>query len=149
MSVRFTIGDHILQSYIGGLVTHKFDLDTALERKNESTFIGVASRDWWVERGPNGGFLAALMLRALKAKVDDPLRPVRSLTVHYIAPPAQGSVEVTTAIERVGKSRISASARLGAERRDEVARARRLFVRLGFARVGRVRDARGSSTRPG
>lgn len=93
-------------------MTHKFDLDTALERKNESTFIGVASRDWWVERGPNGGFLAALMLRALKAKVDDPLRPVRSLTVHYIAPPAQGSVEVTTAIERVGKSRISASARL-------------------------------------
>lgn len=93
-------------------MTHKFDLDTALERKDESTFLGATSRDWWVDRGPHGGFLAALMLRGLRATVDDPSRQIRSLTVHYIAPPALGPVEVTTAIERVGKSRISASARL-------------------------------------
>jgi acyl-CoA thioesterase len=107
------MGDLILQvGDRGGRVTHKFDLDTALERKDESTFLGVTSRDWWVERGPHGGFLAALMLRALKSTVDDPARPVRSLTVHYIAPPTHGPVEVTTALERVGKSRSSASARL-------------------------------------
>lgn len=93
-------------------MTHKFDLDTALERKDELTFVGTMSRDWWVERGPHGGFLAALMLRALRATVDDPSRPVRSLTVHYIAPPTDGPVEVKTATERVGKSRISTSARL-------------------------------------
>jgi len=93
-------------------VTHKFDLDTALERKDETTFLGATSRDWWVDRGPHGGFLAALMLRGLRTTVDDPSRQIRSLTVHYIAPPALGPVEVTTAIERVGKSRISASARL-------------------------------------
>jgi acyl-CoA thioesterase len=55
------------------------------------------------------------MLRALKSTVDDPARPVRSLTVHYIAPPTHGTVEVTTAIERIGKSRSSASARLNQE----------------------------------
>jgi acyl-CoA thioesterase len=93
-------------------VTHKFDLDTALERKDESTFLGATSRDWWVERGPHGGFLAALMLRAMRTAIDDPSRQIRSLTVHYIAPPAQGPVEVNTSIERIGKSRISASARL-------------------------------------
>jgi acyl-CoA thioesterase len=93
-------------------VTHKFDLDTALERKDESTFLGATSRDWWVDRGPHGGFLAALMLRALRATVGDPSRHIRSLTVHYVAPPAQGSVEVAAAIERVGKSRTSTSARL-------------------------------------
>lgn len=93
-------------------MTHKFDLDTALEQKNESTFAGATNRDWWVERGPHGGFLAALMLRALKTTIDDPSRPVRSLTVHYIAPPTDGPVEVKTATERVGKSRSSASARL-------------------------------------
>lgn len=93
-------------------MTHKFDLDTALERKDESTFVGATSPDWWVERGPHGGFLAALMLRALKSTIDDPSRPVRSLTLHYIAPPTDGPVEVKTAIERVGKSRVSASARL-------------------------------------
>ena len=93
-------------------MTHKFDLDTALERKDESTFLGATSRDWWVDRGPHGGFLAALMLRALRTTIDDPSRQIRSLTVHYIAPPSHGPVEVNTSIERVGKSRISASARL-------------------------------------
>ena len=93
-------------------MTHKFDLDTALERKDESTFLGATSRDWWVDRGPHGGFIATLMLRALKTTIDDPSRQIRSLTVHFIAPPAQGQVVVTTSIERVGKSRISASARL-------------------------------------
>jgi acyl-CoA thioesterase len=91
---------------------HKFDLDTALERKDESTFLGATSRDWWVDRGPHGGFLAALMLRALRTTVDDSSRQIRSFTVHYIAPPTQGPVEVTAVIERIGKSRISASARL-------------------------------------
>ncbi|CAN5494678.1 hypothetical protein BH20ACT23_BH20ACT23_31320 [soil metagenome] len=77
------MGDLILQVVTrGGQVTHKFDLDTALERKNESTFVGATSRDWWVERGPHGGFLAALMLRALMTTIGDPSRPVRSLTVH-------------------------------------------------------------------
>jgi acyl-CoA thioesterase len=113
MRVRFTVGDLILQvDSRGGHVTHKFDLDTALERRNESTFVGATNRDWWVERGPHGGFLAALMLRALRTTIDDPSRPVRSLTVHYIAPPTEGPIEVKTAIERVGKSRSSASARL-------------------------------------
>jgi acyl-CoA thioesterase len=107
------MGDHILQvGHRGGYVTHKFDLDTALERKDESTFLGATSRDWWVDRGPHGGFLAALMLRGLRATVGDPSRQIRSLTVHYIAPPALGPVEVNAEIERVGKSRISASARL-------------------------------------
>ena len=93
-------------------MTHKFDLDTALERKDTSTFLGSAHPDWWVERGPNGGYLSALLLRALKATVDDPSRAIRSLTVHFVAPPADGALEITTAIERVGKSRVSASARL-------------------------------------
>ena len=93
-------------------MTHKFDLDTALERSSEGTYLGATSPDWWVERGPHGGYLAALLLRALKDTVDDPGRPARSLTVHYIAPPARGPLEIHTRIERVGKSRASASARL-------------------------------------
>ena len=93
-------------------MTHKFDLDTALEQSGEGTYLGVTNPDWWVERGPHGGYLAALLLRALKDTVNDPARSVRSLTVHYIAPPAHGPLEIRTTIERVGKSRVSASARL-------------------------------------
>ncbi|MGH2790474.1 MAG: acyl-CoA thioesterase [Actinomycetota bacterium] len=93
-------------------MTHKFDLDTALEQSGEGTYLGATNADWWVERGPHGGYLAALLLRALKCTVDDERRPVRSLTVHYIAPPTHGPLEIRTRIERVGRSRVSASARL-------------------------------------
>ncbi|MGH2698695.1 MAG: acyl-CoA thioesterase [Actinomycetota bacterium] len=96
-------------------MTHKFDLDTTLERKDDTTSLGVTNPDWWVDRGPHGGFLAALMLRGMRTAVADSSRRIRSLTVHYIAPPIHGPLELKTAIERVGKSRISVSARLNQE----------------------------------
>ncbi len=49
---------------------------------------------WWIERGPNGGYVAALILRAVTAEVADPERRLRSFTVHYLAPPDEGPVEV-------------------------------------------------------
>jgi acyl-CoA thioesterase len=42
----------------------------------------------------------------------DPARSARSLTVHYTAPPVEGPVRVTTAVERVGRSLTTATARL-------------------------------------
>ena len=58
---------------------------------------------WWIERGPNGGYVAAVILRALTMAVDDPDRSPRSFTVHFLAPPVEGPVEVVTAIERSGR----------------------------------------------
>jgi acyl-CoA thioesterase len=69
-------------------------------------------RGWWIERGPNGGYVAAVVLRALMAEVGDPGRSPRSMTVHYLAPPAEGPVEVQVTIERSGRSLTFCSARL-------------------------------------
>jgi acyl-CoA thioesterase len=65
-----------------------------------------------VVRGPNGGYVAALVLRALGLAVADPARAPRSLTVHYTAPPAEGPAEIETRIERAGRSLTTVSARL-------------------------------------
>lgn len=45
-------------------------------------------RPWWVIVGPNGGYLAAIVARALEAEIGD--RPLRSLTSTTCAHPKPG-----------------------------------------------------------
>jgi acyl-CoA thioesterase len=84
-------------------VTH-FDRDTAVTRTGDDTFAASLSGDWWVFAGANGGYLAAVLLRALTERVGDPERMARSLTVHYLRRPEAGPVEVTTNVVREGRS---------------------------------------------
>jgi acyl-CoA thioesterase len=67
---------------------------------------------WWIVMGPNGGYLAATVLRAVLAEVDDPDRRTRSLTVHYLRRPSAGPAEVRVVVERRGGSMTSVSAQL-------------------------------------
>lgn len=69
-------------------------------------------RRWWIERGPNGGYVAAILLRALTQTVDDPSRVPRSFVTHYLAPPSEGPAEVHTTIERVGRQLSFVAARM-------------------------------------
>jgi acyl-CoA thioesterase len=89
-----------------------FDQDTALLRKEEGLFEGHIDDRWWVNRGPHGGFLAALLMRALTESIDDGRRAARSFTTHFVAPPERGPVLISTRLERVGRSRSSISARM-------------------------------------
>ena len=67
-------------------------------------FDADVSPDWRAGRGPHGGYLAAMLLRALTETVADPLRAPRSLTIHYARAPVPGSVSIATTIERAGRS---------------------------------------------
>src|SRR5918996_3675775 len=89
-----------------------FDRETAVRPLGDGRYESRLDRAWWVHRGPNGGDLAAIVLRALTEAVGDPTRSPRSLTVHYAAPPAEGALEIATVIERAGRSLTSCSARL-------------------------------------
>ena len=90
----------------------RFDRDTALAPAGAGAFEASIDPGWWVVGGPNGGYLAAILLRALALAVDDPGRAPRSLTVHYTAPPEAGPARVETRIERTGRSLTSASCRM-------------------------------------
>ena len=90
----------------------RLERDTAVTRLGEDTFAGRVDPGWWVMRGPNGGYLAAIVLRALAERVGDPTRAARSLTVHFVAPPDAGDLLVDTAVERAGGSLSSCSARV-------------------------------------
>ena len=90
----------------------RFDSDTAVTPEGDGRYQALIDPGWWIERGPNGGYVAALILRAVTAEVDDPGRRLRSFTVHYLAPPREGPVQVLVTVERRGRSLTSASARL-------------------------------------
>jgi hypothetical protein len=93
----------------------QFDLDTAVRRIDGNLFEGHAGAAWWIERGPNGGYLASILLNALTKAVDDPDRAPRSLTVHYLRPAKEGPLHVETNIERGGRSLTTLSARMHQE----------------------------------
>lgn len=89
-----------------------FDDDTALEPAGDGRWRGRIDRGWWVQRGPNGGYVAAILLRGLALAVADAERHPRSLTIHYLESPDEGPIEVTAAVERTGKGLTTATARL-------------------------------------
>ncbi len=98
-------------------MTTRFEHDTAIERIGSGRYRATLDTGWWVQRGPNGGYLAAILLRAVLDAVDDATRAPRSLTVHYMAPPDEGSVEIDATVERTGRSMTSCSARLSQDGR--------------------------------
>lgn len=90
----------------------RFDEDTALERVGDNTFLGRAGAAWWIDRGPNGGYLASIILKALTVSVDDDARAPRSLTIHYLRHADEGPLRIETAVERRGRSLTTLSARM-------------------------------------
>ncbi len=95
-----------------------FDHDTAVERlegapaEERRRFGAVIQPGWRAGRGPHGGYLAAIILRALTDAVDEPGRTPRSLTIHYARAPQEGPVEIDCRIERQGRSLSTLSARM-------------------------------------
>jgi acyl-CoA thioesterase len=90
----------------------KFDRDTAVRRVDDGVFGAEVAPDWRAGRGPHGGYLAAMLLRALIEAVADTARAPRSLTIHYARAPEAGPVQISTVIERQGRSLSTLSARM-------------------------------------
>ena len=90
----------------------RFDRDTAVAATGGSAWDVNIDRAWWIVVGPNGGYVAALVLRAMQAALGDTEREARSLTLHYVSPAAAGPARVEVALERSGRSMSAVSARL-------------------------------------
>lgn len=83
-------------------------------------FAAECDSGWFAPMGPNGGYLAAMVLRAMEAVVAEPARPARSITLHYLRAPAAGPVQITVTTERRGRSASYLSARLAQGGQDMV-----------------------------
>jgi acyl-CoA thioesterase len=92
-------------------VSAVFERDTAVEALGGGRFRGHVAPAWFTPRGANGGFLAAMVLRAIMQSEPDADRAPRSLTLHYLRPPAEGELLLTVTEERRGRRLTTFSAR--------------------------------------
>ncbi len=90
----------------------RFDTDTAVTRIGDGLYEARIDPGWWIVNGPNGGYVAAILVRAAADALGDPERAPVTATVHYTSPPREGSVRIEVAIERVGRSVASTTARM-------------------------------------
>ena len=95
-----------------GATAPGLDADTALEPAGDGRWRGTISKRWWIQQGPYGGYVSAFLTRALMLAVDDDRRPPRSLSVHFLEPPAAGPVEIAASVERTGRSATAVSLRM-------------------------------------
>src|SRR4051794_23898841 len=93
------------------VAVNPFDLDTAVQDLGGGRFGAEMSERWWVERGPNGGYVAAVILRAIQAAAASERAP-RSLTVQFPRAPVAGPVEIMVKTERQGRTVTFLSARM-------------------------------------
>jgi acyl-CoA thioesterase len=84
----------------------------AVEPLGDGRYRGSIAPEWFGPPGPNGGYIAALMLRAIRTEVGDDERLPRSLTLHYLLPPVEGEAEIEVTIERSGRSATTCAARI-------------------------------------
>ncbi|MGB6056738.1 MAG: thioesterase family protein [Microthrixaceae bacterium] len=112
-----------------------FAEQTSVIQIREGLYSAVIDGSWWIIAGPNGGYVASIILRAIVAEVDDSLRRPRSLTLQYLRPPAEGEAQVEVTIERAGRSVSNVTARMTQNGRTLV---------LALASLGVDRDASAS-----
>ena len=95
-----------------------FDAATALGVVGEGVFVGTIVEDFWVQAGPNGGYLAAMALRGASAMVDVRERAARSLHARFLAAPKAGAFELRAEVVRVGRSMTTVGVRMLQDGRD-------------------------------
>ncbi len=88
----------------------QFEQETAVTRRDDTTWVGELHRGWRIGEVPNGGYVLALAGRALAEALPhkDPL----SVNAFYLAPTRLGSVECQVEVLRSGRSTSFATARL-------------------------------------
>ena len=119
----------------------RFERDTSVTPLGDGRYGAEIDPGWWIVMGPNGGYIAAMVGRAIEAEaaVAEGVgadRHLHSLTLHYLRPPAAGPVEIDTTVERSGRTVTTVTARMSQQGK--------LLV-LATAAVATVREAFGYS----
>ncbi|HET9690369.1 MAG TPA: thioesterase family protein [Acidimicrobiales bacterium] len=96
----------------------EFRTDTTVTRVDERTWTGEVNPRWNIGANPNGGYLLAMVVRAMRelAGKPDPL----SMTAHYLSPPTAGPVTIEVDPVKPGRTFVNVTARLVQDGRERV-----------------------------
>ena len=89
-----------------------FERATAVSRIDDDAFEAAIHPGWWVVRGPHGGYISSIILRALTERLAAPDRHIRSFTIHFTAAPKEEALRIETSVDRAGRSMSFLSARV-------------------------------------
>lgn len=88
----------------------QFDKDIALVAISEGHFAVTISESWKVIVGPNGGYIAAIILNGMKTQLGN--LQTRSFTIHFLSASAPGTAELHVNVEKKGRTLSTCSAKL-------------------------------------
>jgi acyl-CoA thioesterase len=106
----------------------EFDADTGIEAVAASTFAATVSDRWNALHGPNGGYLLALCVQALRYEL--PLPDPLAVSAFFLRPTTPGPATIRTEVVRTGRRLATGEARLIQGDR-ELVRAVASFTDLG------------------
>ncbi|WP_031523277.1 thioesterase family protein [Streptomyces sp. NRRL F-5123] len=125
----------------------EFDRDTAVVARPDEpgTYDAGLSEGWTIIRAVNGGYLLAVVARALRAALPhpDPL----TITAHYLTASEPGPAVVRTQIVRAGRSMSTGQASLH-QRDAEGREVERIRVIAGYGDLGALPDDVRTSAKP-
>jgi len=93
-------------------MTHNFDRDISLTATGNGHYQVEIQPTWNVHVGPNGGYIAAILLNGMLQALGDAGRQPRSITFHFLSPSVPGQATVHVTIDKLGRSLASLTARL-------------------------------------
>lgn len=95
---------------------HEFDADTAVEPAGEGRWRGEISPRWSIGPYPNGGYVLAVGLAAVRAVV--PYPDAVAVSAHFLRPASHGPIDIAVELVRSGRGHSTAEARLVQEGRE-------------------------------
>lgn len=87
-----------------------FDRDISLTRISDDEFQAQISDQWQINVGPNGGYIAAIILNGLKQVV--PNMQTRSITCHFLSASTPGPAKLKVDLRKAGRTLSTATAML-------------------------------------
>ncbi len=92
---------------------HDFDRDTALASIGDKAWRAELGEGWCVGPVPNGGYLMAIVLKAMGQHLPHP--DPFTATIHYLRPAQIGAAEIEVDVVRIGRGHSTARATLSQE----------------------------------
>jgi acyl-CoA thioesterase len=90
----------------------KFDDDIAVTKQRPGVYAVEIRDNWNVQIGPNGGYIAAILLNGMQSELNDSSRSVRGVTFNFVSASKPGAARIEVSIEKLGRSIATASGRL-------------------------------------
>lgn len=89
-----------------------FERATAVASDGAGRYRALVEESWEGPFGPNGGYIAAILLRAATTELAEPRLPPRTLTVHYMRPTTAGPAQLRARVLRAGRNNATLEAEL-------------------------------------